>query len=92
MAPRGLELQLLRGTGQDVVKALAVLRNEGIQVDRGADAIRQSVRDAGDHAAAVGIAAQHETAAMDGKVPGEALQFPGQGLDQGVAGSDPATK
>ena len=57
---RSFELRGAAVARVDVEQALAVLRNEGVQVDQGADAIREAVRDTGDHEAAVRVTTQHE--------------------------------
>ena len=60
VAPRGFQQLSLVETWQDAMQALAVLRNERVQVDKGADAIGEAIRNPGDHAPAVGVAAQND--------------------------------
>jgi hypothetical protein len=57
IARRGFEKLDPHRIRKDVEEALAVLRGERIQVDHRANAIRESVRDTRDHAAAIGVAA-----------------------------------
>ena len=54
-----LDLGISRLRRDDVVQALTILRNKGIEVDQGINPLWDAIRDTGNHAAPVGVTAQY---------------------------------